>query len=253
MERRKYLELKIPAKGELPADGLRVNVDFDIALMDSKIVDGGTPALPLRDGVKYIASTKQLDFESHVFRDWMRDNGLHRLSDESVYDYAHRIFRFLVARSEYVSGGDYESRQPSRFCKSLKGDCGGMSLAFCGVMRSAGIPARPLFGRWALSETSDYGQTHVIAEFWDDALGWVPVDVASAVVHFSKMPDRVFGATDGQFIAFHENTDVEPRPGLWQGWAQYALVFYHGTGDFRLKYEEKWTVTPRTPANETNK
>ncbi len=239
---RKLLELTFPVRGRLPASGLRVKVDIDLDMYESKLEAGVAAHGKAQISASYLDSTREIDYENPTFQDWMRNNNLHRLGTESVVEYAHRVFLYLVQRSTYTTGGSYESRRPSEFCVGLKGDCGGMSLAFCAAMRLSGIPSRPFFGRWALDATEDYGQTHVVSEFWDDGLGWVPVDVASAVVHFAKTPDRVFGKADGKFIAFHENTDIEPFKGFWQGWAQYALVSYTGSGKFDPKVDEAWTV-----------
>jgi transglutaminase-like putative cysteine protease len=53
------------------------------------------------------------------------------------------------------------------------GECGDYSALFVALCRAAGIPARPVVGRWATSEAIDW---HVWAEFHLPGYGWVPVD-----------------------------------------------------------------------------
>lgn len=52
------------------------------------------------------------------------------------------------------------------------GECGDYAALFCALLRAEGVPARPVVGYWAES-----GQpTHVWAEFYLPAYGWVPAD-----------------------------------------------------------------------------
>ena len=129
-------------------------------------------------------------------------------------------------------------------CKSLANDCGGFALLFVAVMRANAVPARTLFGRWAIQQSDSYGQYHVMAEFFVDKSGWVPVDITGTMPHKSEDPDALFGTTDGQFLTFHVDTDLEPAQGFQHAWAQYLLVRWQGTGDFGKdqKVVSKWDV-----------
>lgn len=64
--------------------------------------------------------------------------------------------------------------------KDRKGDCGGMSFLFASLCRSIGIPARCIFGWWAIGP-GKVGP-HAWAEFYTTKTGWVPVDCSIAVL-----------------------------------------------------------------------
>jgi hypothetical protein len=182
--------------------------------------------------------------DSGVVR-WLAERRLNRQRGEEIGAFGHRVFTFLAKNGTY--GGDtsgYESRRPSRVWRSLASDCGGFSLLFVAIMRANRVPARALFGRWAIPQTDKYGQYHVIAEFFVAKSGWVPVDIAGTIVHKPKDPNALFGNTDGQFLAFHIDTDVEPARGFNHAWAQYLLLHWSGEGDFWKEHrsESQWNV-----------
>jgi transglutaminase-like putative cysteine protease len=97
---------------------------------------------------------------------------------------------------------------------TLAGDCGGLSLLFVAIMRTNEVPARTLFGRWAILQTDSYGQYHVMAEFFVSKSGWVPGDVSGTVVHRPLALGALFRNADGQFLAFHIDPDLGPATGF---------------------------------------
>jgi hypothetical protein len=211
----------------------------------------GVPELTEEERRRYLMTSATMDHNDPEFLRWMGDQGLKRRKDEQAMAFAHRVFDHFVKEATY--GGDtggYEARRPSRVCKSFANDCGGLSLLYVAVMRANDVPARTLFGRWAIRQTDNYGQYHVMAEFFVDKSGWVPVDIAGSLVHKPKDPNALFGNTDGQFLAFHVDTDLEPSQGCHHAWAQYLLLQWAGAGDFGKdqRGESKWNVTRKTPA-----
>jgi transglutaminase-like putative cysteine protease len=108
-------------------------------------------------------------------------------------------------------------RLASSVCKSSGSDCGGLSALFCAVMRASGVPARALVGRWARSDDpaetlggEPYHQWHVKGEFFAKGIGWVPVDLASGVLHDKSAEGlRFFGDDAGDFLTFHLDTDLD--------------------------------------------
>jgi formylglycine-generating enzyme required for sulfatase activity len=196
----------------------------------------------------YLATSSTMDFTNKGFLNWAKSQGLTRRHDEEVMQFAARVFTFIVSRGTY--GGNPSStpaRRPSNVSQSLTTDCGGFSLLFTAIMRANGLPARTLFGRWSLPETADSAHYHVIAEFFVDGSGWVPVDIASTILYHPKDPGAFFGNADGQFIAFHLDTDLEPVAGFSHGWAQYLLAQWVGPGQFwqDAKTQSIWKVDRR--------
>ncbi|MBK1831694.1 hypothetical protein JIN77_13240 [Verrucomicrobiaceae bacterium R5-34] len=154
------------------------------------------------------------DYTSEEFQDWIHKNGFVRKSDEGEIDLARRVFQGLASKFRYQADSKLD-RSLIAVCRSGKSDCGGLSNLFVATLRAQGIPARSLVGRWAKSAVKGekvggvpYFQSHVKAEFFAQGVGWIPVDLASAVLD-SETPDKLifFGRDPGDFITMH----VDPR------------------------------------------
>jgi transglutaminase-like putative cysteine protease len=150
-------------------------------------------------------------------------------------------------------------RHASAVCASGKSDCGGMSNLFVAVMRASQVPARGLFGRWATSAKKgekvgeiDYYQWHVMAEFFADGVGWVPVDVSSSVLHDrSKSGLRCFGNDRGEFLTFHVDPDFDVDTGAFGvnhvGSLQSPAWWVTGNGTVDgWKANEDWQIVKRS-------
>jgi transglutaminase-like putative cysteine protease len=146
------------------------------------------------------------------------------------------------------------NRHASAVCKAGKSDCGGLSELMVTILRGNDIPARTLVGRWALSSKSKdlvgklpYYQTHVKAEFFAAGVGWVPVDVSSALQDEKGDGLSCFGRDPGDFLTMHVNpklrvdsihfgkqdVDIMQGPAFW--------VFGRGSAE-PTETHEKWEV-----------
>jgi hypothetical protein len=248
-EERAMLALHIKSDDLPPKSGVRLRLEYEGTLLARTLVYGRPPKevpdLTEEERRRYLMCSTTMDHNEPGFRRWMIDQGLKIRKDEQVTEFAHRVFSYFVKEGKY--GGDtsnYEARRPSRVCKSLANDCGGFALLFVAVMRANAVPARTLFGRWAIQQSDSYGQYHVMAEFFVDKSGWVPVDITGTMGQKAEDPDAFFGTTDGQFLTFHLDTDLEPAREFQHAWAQYLLVRWQGTGDFGKdqKVVSKWDV-----------
>jgi hypothetical protein len=246
---RRFLALHVKSDALPLKDGITLALEYQGVLCARSLKWGrpakAVPALTAAERRQYLMASTTMDYGAPEFAKWVTDQGLTRKSDEDVMRFAHRVFTYLVKHGKY--GGDtssYESRRPSRVCASVANDCGGLALLFVAVLRTNGVPGRTLFGRWAIPQTDAYGQYHVMAEFFVDGSGWVPVDVAGTIVHRPANPNALFGNTDGQHLAFHVDTDLEPARGFRHAWAQYLLLRWSGSGDFSKDshVDSKWIV-----------
>jgi hypothetical protein len=146
------------------------------------------------------------------------------------------------------------NRHASGVCIAGKSDCGGLSQLLVTILRGNDIPAHTLVGRWAQSSDAKelvgnlpYYQTHVKAEFFLAGIGWVPVDIASAL--HDKKGDGLscFGHDPGNFLTMHVNpklrldtilfgkqdVDIMQGPGYW----------LTGRGSMKpTETHEKWEV-----------
>ncbi|MBV9124563.1 MAG: transglutaminase domain-containing protein [Planctomycetes bacterium] len=171
-------------------------------------------------------------------------------------DFARRVF--LAIRSgfsyEYRLGMDWRA---SAVAQARKSDCGGLSILFVSIMRANGIPARTLYGRWAASARpadqlsgAPYYQTHVKAEFFGNGVGWVPVDVASAILHDrSREGLRYFGQDAGDFLTFHVDPNLLLDTGLFGMQPLHNLQtpawWLRGSGTLEPRStSEDWQVRP---------
>ncbi len=93
---------------------------------------------------------------------------------------------------------------------------GGFSLVFTGACRANGIPARLLVGQCFKARKLSDGtvtltggrQAHVIAEFFDPRIGWIPEDISGLFLHTPGYGDYdFFGRDPGYFFAWHTDTD----------------------------------------------
>lgn len=162
------------------------------------------------------AETSLLNFSDETFQDWLREHRLRRKRKESDLDLGRRAFLAITHSLSY----DYElkmDRRASHLCEADEADCGGMCVLFVAAMRANGIPARMLCGRWAKSSKRGaelngvaYNQQHVKAEFFAAGIGWVPVDLSSAVLHDKTEEGlQYFGHDRGDFLTVHVDPEIE--------------------------------------------
>jgi transglutaminase-like putative cysteine protease len=157
-----------------------------------------------------------IDFGGADVKKWMEEEKLHRQPNEADVDFARRVFLKIRAQFtyEFKEGMDIH---PAAVCRARKSDCGGLSTLIVAVLRANGVPARTLAGRWAESAKPvekvgelPYYQWHVKAEFFAAGVGWVPVDMASAIVwDKSKEGLEHFGHDPGDFLTFNIDDTLE--------------------------------------------
>lgn len=94
-------------------------------------------------------------------------------------------------------------------CDVRAGNCTDFHSLLIGELRSLGIPARFTIGFSVPSDkpAGDIAGYHCWAEFWEDQLGWMPVDASEA----SKNParrDELFGGLDANRVDFSWGRDI---------------------------------------------
>ncbi|WDQ15680.1 transglutaminase-like domain-containing protein [Rhodopirellula sp. P2] len=213
-------------------------------------------SLSAKERQNFLRSTPEYDYRSEAFQEWKTKNRFRRLRTEGEVRFAQRVFQKL-ANSYRYSYVPSEDRTASLLCQSDATDCGGLSTLFATVMRSEGVPARILSGRWAISATpgetindQPYYQYHVIAEFYAQGVGWIPLDTSSAIIHDrTKTKLQYFGQSDGDFITYHVDPGVKFDTDLHgdyrAAYFQIPLMWVTGQGTLDgFQHQESWTVTP---------
>ena len=232
-----------------------VTGDFRIRhLVDGPPAAGSIPPRAPAPG-QFLASTESIDWKSDGFQSWIDDAGLRRRPGEPAIDCARRTYAYCRDHGEYdypPSGG----WKASGACRRLRTDCGGFSLVFTAACRANGIPARLLVGQWfktegagdALEQTGR--QAHVIAEFFDPALGWIPEDLSSTLMKIPGAPDcDYFGREPGYFFAWHTDTDfhfsVPEKSDEHVQWMQNPAPWFSADAeDAADSSSHHWTVEP---------
>jgi hypothetical protein len=218
--KRPWMSARVKVKGKDMESSITIRTTYEADLLSRTLVPvpEGTklPVVkPLTDSERklWLRTSATLDFDKPDFKDWLKQNELIRKKDESDLEYGKRVYLFVTRKYDYYYR-DNMNRAATAVCKVGKSDCGGLSILVVSALRSQGVPARLLAGRWAKS--AKHGQRvgdvpdlqwHVIAEFFCDGIGWVPFDAASGLDR-NLDPLECFGRDRGNFIALHVDTDV---------------------------------------------
>lgn len=208
---------------------------------------------PPQEG-EFLAATPTLNWKEADFQDWLDASGLRISQDETALHFGTRLFQRLTSRGRYVYPplGGWKA---STTCQRIRCDCGGFSILFAAACRANHIPARMLVGQWFKTREEESGtvemtgrQAHVIAEFFDPQIGWVPEDIASTLM---KVPgatgDGYFGREPGFFFTWHFDSDIDvdvphaPRAHLQ--WIQNpSLWFSQNAEDAAESISHRWTL-----------
>lgn len=257
---RGLLMLRVPVKKKEDPTRLSVQVTYEATLHARTLKPlavgeaGKPPRLSSADRERYTAERGDYDFKHPRFKKWLREEGLVRTRDESDLDFARRAFLTLRQKLSYEYRDEMD-RKASTVCFDGKSDCGGLAGLLVAVLRSNGIPARTLYGRWAQSavpndrlQQTPYYQWHVKAECFAEGVGWVPMDLAAGMV-FDKSAEglRFFGQDTGDFLTFHVDTHLQVNSELFgvqtinnlQGPVWWAA----GQGSTKpVRIEQSWSV-----------
>jgi len=164
---------------------------------------------------QFLASTESINWQDAAFQDWLDSSGLRRRDNEAPVAFGERVYAYFRNHGRYTYP-PVSAWNSAACCQRLRTDCGGFSLVFTAVCRANRIPARLLVGQCfkarELSDgrvaLTDGRQAHVIAEFFDPQIGWIPEDISSTFLRTSGYPNLdFFGRDPGYFFAWHFDSD----------------------------------------------
>lgn len=126
---------------------------------------------------------------------------------KDMYEYVFRTMRYDKSGTGWGHGDTLWA------CDSKHGNCTDFHSVFISMARSQKIPARfeigfPLPTDKSTAEIPGY---HCWAEFYIDAIGWIPVDISEAWKHQEKH-DYFFGAHDVNRFQFTQGRDLKLTP-----------------------------------------
>lgn len=237
----------------------RWRVEITGVFQTRQLVDGppespAKPVIPPKPG-EYLASTESINWQAGPFQDWLDSSGLRRAEDESPVAFGERVYAYFKAHGRYAYP-PATAWNSAAACRRLRTDCGGFSLVFTGACRANRIPARMLVGQCFKGRRQSDGtvaltsnrQAHVIAEFFDPRIGWIPEDISSTLQRAPGYPDlNFFGRDPGYFFAWHVDTDFHfdtPRkPDAHVQWIQNPnLWFSENADDANDSVSHHWDV-----------
>jgi len=165
--------------------------------------------------------------------------------ETNPYLLARRFYDYVIDSANYQLLGE-GLLGAQTLASTGQGECGDYAALFVALCRTKGIPARPVVGYWAISGIE---QTHVWAEFYLEALGWVPVDPTIG----QDQPDRrdyYFGNMDNQRVILNKGFNLPLDPAGPDNYiAPFLQVplwwFWGSSGDDTSVNIERtsWTVT----------
>jgi transglutaminase-like putative cysteine protease len=170
----------------------------------------------------------------------IKDTAAELTKDKSPYDAASSIYDWVVSNMSYQSVGGLKG---AKFAFDNRyGECGDYSALFVALCRAAGIPARPVVGRWATSSPADW---HVWAEFYVPSYGWVPTDLTSG----QARGKYYFGNLDNNRLILHKgyNITVQPNPIFFDSVIDILQTYlweWKGSGD-KLSAELTYTINQK--------
>jgi hypothetical protein len=201
-------------------DERRVNWHVEIVgvFQTRQLVDGPPvvvkPVIAPKPG-EFLSSSESINWKDSDFQDWLDSSGLRRMTGETPVAYGERVYNYFKTHGRYTYPP--VSAWTSAACaQRLRTDCGGFSLVFTAACRANKIPARLLVGQCFKARKLANGtvaltegrQAHVIAEFFDPQIGWIPEDISSTFLRTPGYGDFNFlGRDPGYFFAWHFDTD----------------------------------------------
>jgi transglutaminase-like putative cysteine protease len=217
---RTVLFARIPVKGAEGRDQVTIRVEYEANLRARRLVrrqPGEKAASPVRplspiERRLALAAGHQFDLQSESFQSWLDAREMRCGPNEGDIDFARRAFLYIKREFQYLTGADLD-RLASHILTQRRSDSGGLSIVFTSILRANGIPALVASGRWARPSQPGRNaadEPHVAVTFFASGVGWVPVDVGSAVTR-DESPDGLayFGTDNADFLTLHFDTDLE--------------------------------------------
>ncbi|HET7206434.1 MAG TPA: transglutaminase-like domain-containing protein [Terriglobales bacterium] len=125
----------------------------------------------------------------------------------ALYDYVFHTLRYDKTGAGWGHGDTLWA------CDSKRGNCTDFHSLFISMARSQHIPARFEIGFQFPPDkhSSDTVAYHCWAEFFDQQMGWIPVDISEAWKH-QQLHDYYFGAQDPNRVQFTMGRDLRLNP-----------------------------------------
>ena len=157
-----------------------------------------------KDIEKYLQETEYIDFHNSVVMDLSRKLNLNELHPmdcaKTILQNINQSTHLIVYDPELalqISSGITYGYPASEVLKRSKGTCGEFANVFVALMRLNNIPCKYIQGYMI----TPYGQSlHAWAEFYDENIGWIPVDPQVGMFGVSQYHVKMLEGVDFSMI-----------------------------------------------------
>lgn len=197
-----FLEGKVPQRGTL-----RFTVQAQILREEWTTQNASRES---EEPARFLTSSERVPVEGRVLK--LLPSKLQEL--ESVGEKARSIYDRVLEHLNYdKSKPGYGQGDSLWACDSKTGNCTDFHSLFASLARGVGIPVRfemgfPVSTETGLREISGY---HCWAAFYDEDVGWRPVDISEADKHPDKT-DYYFGSLDAKRVTVSVGRDLVFEP-----------------------------------------
>ena len=193
---------------------VKINVHYKVKRLEysNKPGDGKTShqmAETMDDLVKFLKADRLVTLSDHIKTlagQITKDKKTTIEKARAIYDYVFNN----VAYNKEIAGWGYGDTE--RVCNVKAGNCTDFHSLFISLARASGIPAKFIMG--VPLKNDEQGEDtgyHCWAEFYDEHLGWVPVDISEAWKDKTKY-EYHFGAVDENRLEFTQGRDIILQP-----------------------------------------
>jgi transglutaminase-like putative cysteine protease len=179
--------------------------------------------LSTQDRSRYLDASRMVTTDGIV-----RDEAMRVAGDEATTRAkARKLYDHIVDTVRYDKSGNGWGRGDAVYaCDTRAGNCTDFHSLFIGEARSLGIPSRFSMG---FSIPRDKPSSlirgyHCWAEFYEDGIGWVPLDASEAFKDQTRR-DELFGGLDADRVLFTVGRDIK-FPGMVGEPINFAIYPY---------------------------
>jgi len=200
---------------ETPVDpSLEINIKYKVRRHEFSNKPGDSSknlqgALPQEQFDKYLKASRLVTLSPEVkeiAKEVTKDKTTTIEKARAIYDYVFENVSYDKAIPGYGQG------DTQRVCNLKAGNCTDFHSLFLSLSRASDIPAKFVIGiPIAEEQQGELSHYHCWAEFYEEKLGWIPVDISEAWKDNSKR-EYHFGAVDENRLEFSRGRDIVLEP-----------------------------------------
>ncbi len=207
-------------------DGGKIDVSIRfVAHRSPRTALGGktSESLSPEDRARYLSASRLVVTDGVVAAEAQRIAG----GAATPHSKARSLYDHIVSTVRYDKTGEGWGRGDAVYaCDTRAGNCTDFHSLFIGEARSLGVPSRFLMGFSIPRDepSGEIGGYHCWGEFYDDGMGWVPLDASEAFKAPSRR-DELFGGLDADRVQFTVGRDIT-LPGMAGEPLNFAIYPY---------------------------